>query len=112
MMQTTTSYSLAEKFVAFASTCSDEERDICKLLLGLAAGGLNTHPQFATSLATKAFEAVRTSAARLQPYNHRIPANGIPWRGRPDFMSDETLRELINEAESIRPRAMRYDDHI
>jgi hypothetical protein len=107
-----TASTVASKFVEFASTCTDEERDVCKLLLGLAAGGLSAHGDLATNvLAGQAFKTVTACAARLQPYKDRIPYNGIAWRGRPGFLTEQMLRSLAVESDTLRSKAIRYDDH-
>jgi len=103
---------VTRKFLDFSSTCTDEERDICKLLLGLAAGGLSVRSDLSSNaVAALAFDTVTASAAMLQPYKDRVPYNGIAWQGSPGFMSASMLRSLVLEADSLRPSAVRYDDH-
>jgi hypothetical protein len=103
---------LVDKLQAFNDSLSEAERANYKLLLGLAAGGLS--PDFKTPLdpdKQQAFATVGETLARLQPYSARISPNGIAYRGRPDFMTDEFLGSLIDEARELRPRAFPYDEH-
>lgn len=103
---------LVEKLQAFNDSLSEAERANYKLLLGLAAGGLS--PDFKTPFTPKqraAFTTVGETLARLQPYRARINRNGIAYRGRPDFMTDEVLGSLIQEATALRPRAVPFEEH-
>jgi hypothetical protein len=103
---------LVDKLQAFNESLTEAERANYKLLLGLAAGGLS--PDFRTPSRPEkraAFDTVGETLARLQPYSARISPNGIAYRGRPDFMTDEVLRSLIEEAEVLRPRAIPYEEH-
>jgi hypothetical protein len=103
---------LAEKFQDFNTTLTDAEKANFKLLLGLAAGGLA--PQFtkpSTGDNAVAFDVVSEALAKLQPYSKRIPGDGIAFRGRPSFMTDELLGSLQAEARVLRPMAQRFDEH-
>jgi hypothetical protein len=103
---------LVDKLQAFNDSLSEAERANYKLLLGLAAGGLS--PDFKTPSSPdkqQAFATVGETLARLQPYSARISPNGIAYRGRPDFMTDEFLGTLIDEARELRPRAFPFDEH-
>lgn len=104
--------SIVEKLKAFNSTLSEAEQANYKLLLGLAAGGLS--PEFNLPIEkdeTDAFNTVTDCLAKLQPYSNRISPNGIAFRGRPDFMTDELLHSLQHEARSIRKDAVDNKDH-
>ena len=106
------SETLTDKLQAFNDSLSEAERANYKLLLGLAAGGLS--PDFKTPFKPEkraAFATVGETLARLQPYSARISPNGIAYRGRPAFMTDEVLDSLVQEAAELRPRAFPYEEH-
>jgi hypothetical protein len=103
---------LPSRLHRFNSTLTDAEQANFKLLLGLAAGGLA--PGFGRPLESDrrtAFDAVSHTLAGLQPHADRVRGDGIAFRGRPRLMSDELLRALQAEARTLRPEAMRYDEH-
>jgi hypothetical protein len=103
---------LVEKLHAFHESLSEAERANYKLILGLAASGLS--PNFKTPASPEkreAFATVGETLARLQPYSARITPNGIAYRGRPAFLTDEILNSLIAEAAELRARAIPYDEH-
>ena len=83
-----------------------------KLLLGLAAGGLavNLHKPSDRAAAAE-FDTVSDTLASLQPYSKRISYNGLAYRGRPKFMTDERLLALQEEARTLRVSARRFDEH-
>ena len=103
---------LSERLLVFNGTLTRAEQANFKLLLGLAAGGLT--PSFSRpreGLLASAFSVVGDTLARLQPYSSRIPANGIAYRGRPGFITDEVLSAIQAEACELRPTAERFDEH-
>lgn len=103
---------LIETLRQFHETLSEAEQANYKLLLGLAAGGLSPDLELpSVEEKRRAFGAVSETLVRLQPYSKRISRNGIAYRGRPDFMSDELLAAQIEEARDLRPRAIRYENH-
>src|SRR5437899_1143216 len=99
---------LAEKLRTFNTALTGAEQANFKLLLGLAAGGLA--PGFkrpSEGSKARAFDTVSDTLARLQPYSNRISRNGVAYRGRPPFMTDELLVSLQSEARQLRPSALR-----
>jgi hypothetical protein len=106
------SLDLSIKLRNFNSTLTEAEKANFKLLLGLSAGGLVPNferPKF--DAPRMALDAVTETLAKLQPYSNRISKNGIAFRGRPKFLTDNLLKSLQVEAESIRPRTVRFDEH-
>jgi hypothetical protein len=108
---TTTTADLPTRLAGLAEGLSPAEQMSLKLILGLAAGGLA--PEFGRPRpqGDRAFGAATSALARMQPYSSRIPPNGIVYRGRPDLLVDGTLERLQQEAKSLRPSALRYDEH-
>jgi hypothetical protein len=103
---------LCDKLAALAHTMSDAERATYKLLLGMAAGGLARKRHSAQSeTENAAFLTTIRSISRLQPHRHRVPPNGVVYRGRPDFVTDELLGDLQDESARLRQTAVRFDDH-
>lgn len=103
---------LVDKLSKFNAILNEAEQANYKLLLGLAAGALS--PKFESPIIKKdkrAFNTVGECLAKLQPYSHRITANGIAWRGRPPFMTDQLLADLQREAREIRKDAIDNVDH-
>jgi len=104
--------SLSDKLALLADTMSDAERANYKFLLGMAAGGLvrdGRPPQ--RGLESLSFSTAVESITKLQPHRARVPPNGIVYRGRPSFVTDELLADLQAESTSLRPKAVRFDDH-
>jgi hypothetical protein len=103
---------LAEKLTALSGELDEAERANLKLLLGMAAGGLVANGVVPREgVEALAFDAAISSISRLQPHRHRIPRNGIAFRGRPEFLNDELLGKLQAESAALRPTAFRFDDH-
>jgi len=103
---------LSDKLRRFNDGLSAAEKANFKLILGLAAGGLA--PNFAKPVDranASAFYIVSDTLARLQPYSKRISPNGIAYRGTPTFITPIILRELQDEARSLRPSARRFEEH-
>jgi hypothetical protein len=106
------SETLAQKLNSFHAELTEAEQANFKLILGLAAGGLATNLQRPSEMnASHAFDTVSQTLATLQPYSKRITHNGIAYRGRPTFMTEELLRSLQREAGALRPRARKCDEH-
>ena len=103
---------LSKKLAALARGMSAAERANYKLLLGMAAGGLarNGHPPQG-GIEALAFTTAITSISGLQPHRHRVPPNGVVYRGRPSFVTVELLGDLKRESASFRSTAVRFDDH-
>ncbi|MDB5141176.1 MAG: hypothetical protein JWR12_3092 [Mucilaginibacter sp.] len=103
---------LKNKIEQFAETLTPGERAGLKLLLANAvaetidAGLLKNE-----SIAAKAYKTCVASINRLQSHKDLIPYNGVVYRGYPDFFTDETLSELINESELFRNSAIKFHDH-
>jgi hypothetical protein len=103
---------LATKLKDFNGSLTEAEKANFKLLLGLSAGGLMTdfhRPEKVDK--ARAIDTVTETLSKLQPYSGRISKNGIAYIGRPNFMTDNLLKDLQNEASSIRPTAIRFDEH-
>jgi len=102
-----------EKLDALCQGLSPAEQANYKLLMGLAASGLS--PSFDNTKSPdgniRAFEVVSHCLTSFQPYKDRMTKNGIAWRGRPDFMTDELLASLQKEADETRKVAYAYDNH-
>jgi hypothetical protein len=95
-----------------AAELNEAEKATFKLVLGLAAGGLM--PMFhrpTDSSDAKATDTVTETLAALQPYKNRIAKNGIAYRGRPALITDALLRDLQEEARTIRPKGKTFRDH-
>lgn len=78
-----------------------------KNLLGIAASGLPNDGSLPTEMSElQAFQGVQRCLYDLRkPTRPKLRPDGILWRGRPDFLSDQMLAELIAEVEEWRPRA-------
>jgi hypothetical protein len=103
---------LSDKLAALSEQMSEAERANYKLLLGMAAGGLvrdGRPPRGGTE--ALAFSTVISSISALQPHRHRVPPNGVVYRGRPDFVTERLLRDLQLESARLRSTAIRFDDH-
>jgi hypothetical protein len=95
--------SLVEKIVALSADLSPDELSKCKLLLGIAAGGLAPRGQAPVDVASAAaLETVIRSLAKMQP-------SGIAWRGKPQFLDDATLAGVKSEAAARRIDAEKVD---
>lgn len=103
---------IVDKLVRFNAGLNEAEQANFKLLLGLAAGGMT--PDFerpSDQSSARSFDAVSNTLARLQPYSSRMTDGGVAYYGRPPFMTDELLSALQEEASSLRPEAIRSDEH-
>jgi len=98
--------SLVEKIVALAGDMTPAELAQCKLLLGVAAGGLAPRGQAPVDPErAAALKTIIRSLAKLQP-------TGIAWHGKPDFISDGTLTSLRSEALARRRDAEQVDRYL
>lgn len=96
---------LIEKLNALTPTLTNAELDNYKLLLGMAAGGIAPDGDIPeTGSQAEAFKTILNCLARIQP-------NGVVWRGRPDFMTDDLLVQLQKEAVQRRATAIPHDQH-
>jgi hypothetical protein len=103
---------LASKLKKFNSDLTEAEKANFKLLLGLSAGGLLPDFKRPESRNTvRALDTVTEALSKLQPYSNRISKNGIAYKGRPSLMTDELLKDLQEEAISVRADATRFDEH-
>ncbi|SCC18694.1 hypothetical protein GA0061071_107257 [Kosakonia oryzendophytica] len=111
MMNTSELTGINNSLNAFKDTLSEQEREHYKLLLSLACGGLlgKSDKQGIENLALK---ATLQSLAELQPHHDRVTVNGIAWRGRPDFLSEELFLALNKESRDVYPLSQRFDDHL
>ena len=102
----------SKKLHGFNDTLTEAEKANFKLLLGLAAGGLA--PGFSKpkeGIGAAAFDTVSDTLIGLQPYSKRISRNGVAYRGRPPLLTDDLLHRLQDEARSLRPASLRFDEH-
>lgn len=100
------------KLSRFNSSLTDAEKANYKMLLGLAAG--NLVPGFgekSSAANASAFDAVSDALSRLQPFKEQIPPDGVAYVGRPDFMTDDLLGRLQDEARRTRPLARKLEEH-
>jgi hypothetical protein len=98
--------SLVEKILALSASLSPDELAKCKLLLGVAAGGLAPRGQAPIDAArAAALKTVIRSLAKMQP-------TGIAWRGKPEFLDEPTLTALRSEATSRRVHAEKVDRYL
>src|SRR5271156_4324472 len=98
--------SLVEKIVALTTDLSGEELAKCKLLLGVAAGGLAPHGQAPVDAAgAAALSTVIRCLAKMQ-------ATGIAWRGKLDFIDDTTIAGVRAEAAARRNDAEKVDRYL
>jgi hypothetical protein len=103
---------LSEKLAALAERMTDAERANYKFLLSMAAGGLAPRGQEPhTGIEASAFATTLNSISRLQPHRHRIPPDGVVYRGRPEFITDDLLIDLQGESARLRNTAVRFGDH-
>jgi hypothetical protein len=104
---------LGDKLAELARAMTPAERACLKVLLGTAAAELmrggcvpNEGP---------AEQALATSVASIkgmQPHWHKVPRNGVVYRGRPAFISDALLADLRAESDTLRGSAVRFHDHL
>jgi hypothetical protein len=102
---------LGDKLASISEEMDDSERANYKLLLAMAAGGLIVRGDAETRSGSEAYRATLRAIARLQPHHDRIPPNGVIYRGRPKFCSQEMLDDLRAESQELRSSAVRFDHH-
>lgn len=103
---------LTSAILAAAHDLDDPGRARLKTMLSLVAGTLSptgTLPDDPDRV--RALRSVVETLALLQRHGRPIPANGIAYRGRPAFMTDELLRALRAEARSVRAQALPQVGH-
>jgi len=78
-----------------------------KNILGVAASALPTDGSLPNDLKERAaFHRIQECLYRLRkPSRPTLRTNGVIWLGRPAFLTDELLGELVEEVEDWRPRA-------
>jgi hypothetical protein len=94
---------LLGKLLNSAAQMTGGEREALKTVLCFAAQNLSPDGQYpADATRREALRVVICSLANLQAHRHRIPPNGVVFRGRPPFMSDALLTALREEARLAR----------
>ncbi|HEX8614126.1 MAG TPA: hypothetical protein VF800_22850 [Telluria sp.] len=107
--------SLRAKLLAFSQRLSPGERDCLKFRLSLASTArldrdfdISGDPQRRLEF----FDLLRYTLA-IQPFHRRVPKYGIAYLGRPQFMTDELVQGLRDEARQFRCYAREnYDQFI
>ncbi len=102
---------LTHKLADLGQELDPAERACLKILLGSAAAGLLRPGSPSTTTAT-ALSTTVGAITRLQPHRDRVPPNGVVYRGRPEFVSDQLLSTLQTESDRLRPSAIRFHDHL
>jgi hypothetical protein len=104
---------LSDKLAELARSMTLAERVCLKVLLGTAAAELLRGGRVPDG--GPAAQALSTSVASIkgmQPHWHRVPRNGVVYRGRPAFLSDTLLDALRAESDALRDNAVRFHDHL
>jgi hypothetical protein len=103
---------LLNRLKAMSDNLSESERVSYKLLMSLAATTLS--PGFEDDRAIEkhdAYSIVSKTLVGLHTYGRPVTENGIAWKGRPAFVTDELLVSLQREAQMLRATATPYRDH-
>jgi|AGTN01.1.fsa_nt_gi hypothetical protein len=101
-----TTNTLNDKLTKFVAGLSETERDVYRVLLCHAAGGLaNPERPNEYSVRDTAFDTVVRSLREF------VSAD-IIWRARPPFLTEETLRALQREAEESKAHAIPTERHL
>ncbi|WP_219848110.1 hypothetical protein [Burkholderia vietnamiensis] len=103
---------LLNQLKRLSSDLTASERMSYKLLMSLAATTLS--PGFIEDRALDkhdAYSIVSKVLVGLHTYGKPVTENGIAWKGRPDFVTDELLSNLQHEARRLRATATSYRDH-
>lgn len=99
---------LGRKLVASAGTDDLATFFEFKELLGIAAGGMPNDGTLPSDPATLGgFRLAQACLFELRRGRKNLREDGILYRGRPDFITDEVLRGLQAEMEAQQPTAMR-----
>ncbi|MGV0870471.1 hypothetical protein [Corynebacterium kalidii] len=96
---------LGQRLAELNDSLTPAEQANYKLILGLSAGHLAQENSVGESRQT-----VTDTLHQLCPYEVD-KVEGLQYRGRPDFMTDELLHKLQNEARSLESDAIPYDEH-
>lgn len=96
---------LADRISTLHESLTPAEQANLKLLLGLSAGQLASDSDTGRARA----EVTRTLDL-LCPYEVADP-HGLQYRGRPEFLTDELLAQLQQDARDIAERAVPFDEH-
>jgi hypothetical protein len=78
-----------------------------KLILGLSAGYLMPDKKAGSDSGRR---AVSEALEILCPYDVADP-RGVQYRGRPSFLTDQLLSELLSEASRVAQTAVLFDEH-
>ncbi|MCS4267934.1 MULTISPECIES: 2OG-Fe(II) oxygenase [Serratia] len=111
MIKTSEPANINNRLNAFKNTLSEQEREHYKLLLSLACGELLGKSD-KQDVENSALKATLQSLAELQPHHDRVTVNGIAWKGRPDFLSEELFAALNEESKELYHLSQRFDDHL
>lgn len=96
---------LGQRLIELNDSLTPAEQANYKLILGLSAGHLAQENSVG-----EARVAVTDILHQLCPYDvDRV--EGLQYRGRPDFMSEELLHAIQEEARSLEADAIPYDEH-
>lgn len=105
---------LVEKF---SLSLSENERDNLKYKLSLLAkdelNKVDTINKYSLHLENMKLNTLLECLIKIQPYKNRIGDYGIAFKGRPKFITDELLNNLLNESEEFRKTATpNFDQYI
>lgn len=104
---------LSDKLAELSRSMTPAERAGLKVLLGSAAAELMRGGRVPGGGAgAEALSASVASIKRMQPHWHRVPPNGVVYRGRPGFLTDALLADLRAESDALRGTAVRFHDHL
>lgn len=104
---------LEAKLSDLSNNLSNEDREHYKLLLSLACGGFLSSSDTAENTASSgAYKASLAAISNLQPNRKEMRPDGIIYRGRPEFMTDELLDMLDAESRHLYPESERFTDHL
>jgi hypothetical protein len=96
----------------FQSNLTPAEVINFKLILGLAAGGLADGFKIPLDHENViAFQLIREELLSLSQVKLRVGLSGVVWQGRPNFLTDVVLQDLIEEAKELRKKAAKFDNH-
>lgn len=96
---------LADRISTLHAGLTPAEQANLKLILGLSAGQLASQAD-----TSQARSAVTRTLDLLCPYDVEDP-HGVQYRGRPDFLTDDLLARLQQDAREIAPKAVAFDEH-
>ncbi len=104
---------LSDKLADLSRSMTPAERAGLKVLLGSATAELlRVGRGTGGGVDAEALSASVSSIKRMQPHAHRVPPNGVVYRGRPGFLTDALLADLRAESDALRGTAVRFHDHL